>query len=324
MNTSIAVTPHSFIPEISSTDQRNGDKRVVHKRLIDFDLLELYEHLQRHLHGAQMNSEFSSWTFDISTALGYAVSSSGYLAVIDTKKLNRSVEIYHTPALSKAIWHWRDASIEAPPSAYSYEYLAHGPVKGHGFQTLSLEVAKQAGWYSFLHDYDHGDAQSAFLEVSHIVEAKRLALLFDMQHDKRGELYLFLIIAILSQRCAFSDGDVDIVYEELMRENIKVPGTFMRENWIMTDLIWGGTAHPGRQTIDMLRALVYRHFGERAIGGMRQAAPSMKPAAACPKFDARHEPSDDDPSWTCHTMQNDLGLGSAVLETQAVGETGGW
>jgi hypothetical protein len=63
--------------------------------------------------------------------------------VIDTKKLDRKPKIFHTEAISQAVPYWSNGAT----AIYDYKYVAHGPLKGHGYHTMAVESAYQRAWY---------------------------------------------------------------------------------------------------------------------------------------------------------------------------------
>lgn len=70
-------------------------------------------------------SEFSSWTHNLDTAVGYNYmhnGKDGYISVIDRLRLWRDVKIYHTVDLSGIF------GTDSKP----WEYLAHGSIEGPG------------------------------------------------------------------------------------------------------------------------------------------------------------------------------------------------
>ena len=278
------ITPHAFLkPPIPDLDGAGRNRQDT----ADFGCKDLVLHMNHHLDTMdEFATEFSSWALGPFRAVDFAkyyLGKSTHIVVIDTQKLDRKVEIFHTPAISRAVESCRSGSKQI--RWCEWEYLAHGPISGHGFYSVSIDVFTKG----ILRRMD----QKPITEQE-VARVKETAMAFGLKHDKRRELFIFIVVSLLSW-IGFYAQDVETLYHGLSNKTttsgsgsstpgVKIPGTFMRQDWIMTDVVLEGNLTECKNTIKMLRALTYRHFGASAAKGMRVASPQLEEAQPDPIF----------------------------------------
>ena len=285
LNTKSSITPHAFLQPFPDDLDEPAN---VHGKVADFSFEDLAEHMGAHLTGTSFASEFSSWAFSAFRSIYFAdLSGDGekFMTIIDTKKLDRKPEIYHTVAMSYALRRFK-GPLFARMHALTWEYLAHGSIKGHGVHCIPMETLKADGLLMF--------RPAEPLTATDVIRAKKAVMSYRLAHDKKRELFIFLVVSLLS-RMTWVVTDVEVLYQGLadgiaVDENglnvpgMKIPGTFPREDWIMTDAVYQNNLSECQQVVKMLRALTYRHFGAKAIHGMRSGLPQLEQAEPEPRF----------------------------------------
>ena len=138
LNTPNQIAPHAFLP-----------KRPNHKTI--YEIPEGRRVIDSHLMGQRQTpgtpySEFSSWTDSLLIVLSIAQCRANlmlvsYVAVVDTFKLPKDVAIYHTPALYE---------VGLACCRHSYEYLAHGVIKGEALRCVPFQSILDVGLLSAL------------------------------------------------------------------------------------------------------------------------------------------------------------------------------
>lgn len=101
---------------------------------------EYYNHemATAHYYGRKLPlTEFSSWAASLHLAICYAKNmlikncSGVYVAIMDTKDLERDVKVWHVPHL-----------LNKPEAMH--EYLAHGCIRGRGYKAVPYELIEKA------------------------------------------------------------------------------------------------------------------------------------------------------------------------------------
>jgi hypothetical protein len=298
LNNETGVTPHLFLPD---------SKIAPHDSIEDFTALELTESLVNHLKTSRTPTEFSSWSFSVHTCLGYVEGqANAYLAVIDTKMLDRSVYAYHVPALQQVIdlatpedevwklWDDLDELQEGFFKVFPHEFLIHGKVSGPGYFTMKLDstATKDSSTSRSLQKFIEPGSSRGPLQPSEVYIVKEIAMKFGLQSDTRRELFVFLVVSFLAARVTAAksewyDVDVETILKGLqgLEATNVIPNIYAREDWIMLDIVDTSYSAEWSATILMLRALTFRQYGKRAIVQMRATRPQLEVVeAAEPKF----------------------------------------
>ena len=111
---------------------------------------------------------------------------------------------------------------------------------------------------------------------------------FGLRHQRDDQVLIFLVIAFISARKKANGwyrSELEVIHATLQSAGIMIPASMMREDWIMLDLVDARGYDECKLTLQMLRALVYRHFGEQRIEYERKLSPAMQSAEPCPEFE---------------------------------------
>lgn len=185
------ILPHAFSDTSSIVEAwpwDNGGKTVD-----DIQSVDLTKEVRAHLSGWHVDTHFTSWAADFSTAISYAgTSNSAMIAVLDTAYCSPKTAVYHVPALYAA-------GIADYP--YSEEYLVYGPVLGAAYCcSVSIRDIRKAG--STPYGFNFSTNTSGDITTKDLECAKEVASLF--QHEvfevAGPDLFLTVFAAELSRQ----------------------------------------------------------------------------------------------------------------------------
>lgn len=136
LNRGRLILPHAFSDTSSTVEAWPWDDGG--KSVDDITTAKLEKDVVAHLSGIHVNTHFTSWAADFSTALQYAGNSkSAMIAVIDTAYCTPQTAVCHVPALHAA-------GIAHGP--FPHEYLVYGPFLGAAYCcSVSVQDIRKAG-----------------------------------------------------------------------------------------------------------------------------------------------------------------------------------
>lgn len=195
LNSKEGIVPHGFLGGLKPTSMYTIPK------------LELYTMIYGHLSENEfIQSQFSSWSAHLPTAIGFAAdTSTSHIAILDTRLMEDHVEVHHSVDLRKA----HLTSVD-----YDDEWLAYGPIKGAAFRCVLVRDITKIGFHSLFagHGYT-GDGfaghvyagggyarfgrYEATSDEDALPAAKKVGKLFQGDEDQSPDIVLAVTAAFL-------------------------------------------------------------------------------------------------------------------------------
>lgn len=265
LNTPDGIVPRAFLDDIDST-----------KTIYDLTLAELRATCYLHLAWKSpmgYATEFSSWAASLEVAARFANmgKTSAFISVIDTKELSNA--IIHVPQLEPLLKNFGQKS---------WEYLAHGVIRGSSHKAIPLQAMININAPIFsktsmrLYTAVQWSSIKAPISMQDIVNARSVGRLYGR---KFGAAVMLAIICMKQRdRTLWRDGTngVDQLLEENMSE-FDIPAELCADGSILTDIVYTTNWGEVEQMIRMLRAIVdLRHGrGVRARDARRRVQASV-------------------------------------------------
>lgn len=221
-----------------------------------YQIPDLFNMVCRHLNGAGVNTEFSSWGACLSVAMNYLVSGDpeARISMIATRKYPNTA-IYHCPSLQNA---------SLCDGEYAHEYLVHRVVQGgpgSGYKSILWSDLAARGIDDSFPQYYHGGPPHFTVTVTRARHAKHIASAY------RPEFVVPFTAALLS---SWLDVDSELRDEVKLMRAVLYEDTetevenFLGEANIMEDIVYISCFTAVKQFILLLRMLTEDTHGKNA------------------------------------------------------------
>ncbi|KAF7519955.1 hypothetical protein G7054_g12918 [Neopestalotiopsis clavispora] len=180
LNSKNGITPHGFLDGQTPTTM--------------YDIGDIKSMIDGHLAFSHGDSQFSSWSADLNTALKfsgndwYSEKMNSHIALLDTRRMEPHVEVHHTMDMFSA---------GLTEDCFEEEWLVYGPVTGVAFRCVSMKDISKLCFIDVPDFYSHCAEDCLMSTKDATVAAKKIGELFKHPEDQSPDVALAVAAAVL-------------------------------------------------------------------------------------------------------------------------------